>query len=158
MKIKKIVPVILLATTLVACGNKKDEEVKPAETETVAPAEEIEEQKGAEDEKVTDESTNEETTPGEDAETVPEEDEEVIEEANQVKDFVVEEVNEDGVILSSAAEGEENVRYMVTKEELGLDEVNVGEQLKIEWDGVIKKSYPAQFGKIIKAEKILTAQ
>lgn len=158
MKIKKIVPVILLATTLVACGNKKDEEVKPAETETVAPAEEIEEQKGAEDEKVTDESTNEETTPGEDAETVPEEDEEVIEETNWVKDFVVEEVNEDGVILSSAAEGEENDRYMVTKEELGLDEVNVGEQLKIEWDGVIKTSDPAQFGQIIKAEKILTAQ
>lgn len=150
MKIKKIVPVVLLATTLVACGNKKEEEVKPAETETVAPAEETEEQKGAEDEQRTDESTNEETT--------PEEDEEVIEEANQVKDFVVEEVNEDGVILSSAAEGEENDRYMVTKEELGLDEVNVGEQLKIEWDGVIKTSDPAQFGKIIKAEKILTAQ
>ena len=149
MKIKKIVPVVLLATTLVACGNKK-EEVKPAETETVAPAEEAEEQKGAEDKQGTDESTNEETT--------PEEDEEVIEEANQVKDFVVEEVNEDGVILSSAAEGEENDRYMVTKEELGLDEVNVGEQLKIEWDGVIKTSDPAQFGQIIKAEKILTAQ
>lgn len=157
MKIKKIVPVVLLATTLVACGNKK-EEVKPAETETVAPAEEAEEQKGAEDKQGTDESTNEETTQGEDAETTPEEDEEVIEEANQVKDFVVEEVNEDGVILSSAAEGEENDRYMVTKEELGLDEVNVGEQLKIEWDGVIKTSDPAQFGQIIKAEKILTAQ
>ena len=73
--------------------------------------------------------------------------------AQQAFEQAAEEVNEDGVILSSAAEGEENDRYMVTKEELGLDEVNVGEQLKIEWDGVIKTSDPAQFGQIIKAEK-----
>lgn len=156
MKIKKIVPVVLLAATLVACGkDKKAEEVKPAETETVAPAEETEEQKSAE-EKGTEKDSNEETKPEDNGET--EKDEKATDETSQVKDFVVEEVNEEGVILSSAAEGEENDRYMATKEELGLDEVNVGEQLKIEWDGVIKTSDPAQFGHIIKAEKILKAQ
>ena len=46
---------------------------------------------------------------------------------------------------------------MVTKEKLGLD-VNIGEQVRIEWDGVIMTSDPAQFGNIIKAEKILTEQ
>lgn len=124
MKTKRIVPVLLLASILVACGGNKEVEDKP-ETKTVETEKPAEEQK----------------TPT----------------ANVEKDFIVEEVNEDGYILSSAAEGEENDKFMVTKEKLGLD-VNVGEQVSIEWDGVIMTSDPAQFGNIIKAEKILTEQ
>ena len=124
MKIKRIVPTLLLASVLVACGGNKEVEDKP-ETKTVETEKPAEEQK----------------TPT----------------ANVEKDFIVEEVNEDGYILSSAAEGEENDKFMVTKEKLGLD-VNVGEQVRIEWDGVIMTSDPAQFGNIIKAEKILTEQ
>ena len=124
MKTKRIVPVLLLASILVACGGNKEVEDKP-ETKTVETEKPAEEQK----------------TPT----------------ANVEKDFIVEEVNEDGYILSSAAEGEENDKFMVTKEKLGLD-VNVGEQVRIEWDGVIMTSDPAQFGNIIKAEKILTEQ
>ena len=124
MKTKRIVPVLLLASILVACGGNKEVEDKP-ETKTVETEKPAEEQK----------------TPT----------------ANVEKDFIVEEVNEDGYILSSAAEGEENDKFMVTKEKLGLD-VNIGEQVRIEWDGVIMTSDPAQFGNIIKAEKILTEQ
>ena len=134
MKIKKIVPALLLASVLVACGGNKEAE-KKTETKTVETEKPAEEQKeSTEEEKV-------EKTPT----------------ANVEKDFVVEEVNDDGVILSSAAEGEENDKFMVTKEKLGLD-VKVGEQVRIEWDGVIMTSDPAQFGNIIKAEKILTEQ
>lgn len=124
MKTKRIVPVLLLASILVACGGNKEVEDKP-ETKTVETEKPAEEQK----------------TPT----------------ANVEKDFIVEEVNDTGIILSSAAEGEENDKFMVTKEKLGLD-VNVGEQVRIEWDGVIMTSDPAQFGNIIKAEKILTEQ
>lgn len=121
MKIKKIVPALLLGLALVSCGNKKNE-VKPKEV-TVSQ----------------DESSSENKN---------------IEVANDVKKFVVKEVNDEGLKLAIDNEGSDDNFFMATFEELGSNDFKVGDKLEIEWDGVIKPSDPAQLGKIIRVEKI----
>lgn len=76
----------------------------------------------------------------------------------ETKDFVVEEIKDDSVLLSSVTEGEEDIKYMTSLKDLKLNDLKVGEQIRIEWDGVTLTSDPAQFGKIIKAEKLLQGQ
>lgn len=121
MKMKKIVPVLLLGLALVSCGNKKDE-VKPKEVT------------------VSQDSSSHEN--------------ENVEVANDVKKFVVKEVNDEGLKLAIDDEGSEDNFFMATFKELGSNDFKVGDKLEIEWDGIIKPSDPAQFGKIIRVEKI----
>lgn len=119
---KKVIPIILLATSLVACTPKqtdKPEEAKPSEI--------------AVEEELNDTEKDEENLDNYEA-----------------KDFIVKEVNDDGYVLEEI--DNKDSLFMSDKASIGHDDLEIGDKIKIHWNGVIMESYPAQFGKIGKVE------
>ena len=73
-----------------------------------------------------------------------------------IDEFTVKEVNKDGNKPSAIlySNSDKSSEYSITFEQLGDENVNEKDRYKIYWDGKILSSYPAQFGKIYKVEKL----
>lgn len=72
-------------------------------------------------------------------------------------DFVIEnlEGNTDKGFTAILSEvGNENNKYSIFSDNLRDDNPKVGDQYTIYWDGITLESYPAQFGKIFRVEKL----
>ena len=73
-------------------------------------------------------------------------------------DFVIEnlEGNTDKGFAAIVSEvGNENNKYSIFSDNLRDDNPKVGDQYTIYWDGITLESYPAQFGKIFRVEKVV---
>ena len=73
-------------------------------------------------------------------------------------DFVIEnlEGNTDKGFAAIVSEvGNENNKYSIFSDNLRDDNPKVGDQYTIYWDGITLESYPAQFGKIFRVEKLV---
>lgn len=72
-------------------------------------------------------------------------------------DFVIENLKgntEEGFAAIVSEVGNENNKYSIFSDNLRDDNPKVGDQYTIYWDGVTLESYPAQFGKIFRVEKL----
>lgn len=73
-------------------------------------------------------------------------------------DFVIENLKgntEEGFAAIVSEVGNENNKYSIFSDNLRDDNPKVGDQYTIYWDGVTLESYPAQFGKIFRVEKLV---
>ena len=74
-------------------------------------------------------------------------------------DFVIESLegnSEEGFAAILSEVGNENNKYSIFSDNLRDDNPKVGDQYTIYWDGITLESYPAQFGKIFRVEKLVT--
>lgn len=72
--------------------------------------------------------------------------------------FVIENLegnNEEGFSAIVSEIGNENNKYSIFSDNLRDDNPKVGDQYTIYWDGITLESYPAQFGKIFRVEKLV---
>ena len=72
-------------------------------------------------------------------------------------DFVIEKLEGDkerGYAATIAEVGNENNKYSINSDNLRDDNPQKGDKYTIYWDGVTLESYPAQFGKIFRVEKL----
>ena len=72
-------------------------------------------------------------------------------------DFVIEKLEGDkerGYEATIAEVGNENNKYSINSDNLRDDNPQKGDKYTIYWDGVTLESYPAQFGKIFRVEKL----
>ena len=72
-------------------------------------------------------------------------------------DFVIESLegnSEEGFAAIVSEVGNENNKYSIFSDNLRDDNPKVGDQYTIYWDGITLESYPAQFGKIFRVEKL----
>ena len=73
-------------------------------------------------------------------------------------DFVIESLegnSEEGFAAIVSEVGNENNKYSIFSDNLRDDNPKVGDQYTIYWDGITLESYPAQFGKIFRVEKLV---
>lgn len=72
-------------------------------------------------------------------------------------DFVIESINgdkESGFVATIAEVNNEYNKYSISGDDLRDDNPQKGDRYTIYWDGVTLESYPAQFGKIFRVEKL----
>ena len=72
-------------------------------------------------------------------------------------DFVIEKLEGDkerGYVATIAEVGNENNKYSIDSDNLRDENPQKGDKYTIYWDGVTLESYPAQFGKIFRVEKL----
>ena len=133
---KKIIP-FLLIPILFSCNHK----TKQIE-ETSAPVQEIVDG----NENIT------EINPDTKGNSETDEDQFTTENMQMIQIFKVKEIEEENVILEDL-NGTGDL-YTLNKSKLNEEDIEVGDEFQINWNGISTKSYPAQFGEIFKVKKV----